>query len=90
MKLINETAARKGPEGARPGLADGLLTAPEAARYLRVSLRWLQSATAAGHILRVSLRQPGAQRGPVRYRREDLDAYVRTCQVSQLGTEDNP
>lgn len=83
MKVANELHARKGPEGGNARPADGLLTTPEAARYLRVSIRWLQGATAAGQISRVSLRRPGSQRGPVRYRREDLDAYVSACQATQ-------
>lgn len=89
MKVVNEPAARKGPD--RPGAhhGDGLLTAPEAARYLSVSPRWLQNATAAGHISCVRLRQPGARRGPVRYRRQDLDAYVAACQANQQGTGAN-
>ena len=59
-----------------------LYTAPEAAKYLSISLRSLQTRTAAGEIPVVRMVRPGATRGPVRFRRADLDAYAARC-VSQ-------
>ena len=56
-----------------------LLTAPEAAKYLSISLRSLQTRAAAGEIPVVRMRRPGATRGPVRFRKSDLDAYAARC-----------
>jgi hypothetical protein len=49
------------------------LTAAEAAAYIRVSLRWLQSTRA---VPRVNLAAPGAYRAMWRYKRVDLDDYM--------------
>jgi excisionase family DNA binding protein len=83
MKIADPPSGRNAPAGHDAPPTEGLLTSQEACRYLRVSLRWLQSATAAGHVRCVRLAHPGTQRGPVRYRRDDLDAYVARCQSSQ-------
>lgn len=83
MMITDPPSGRKTPPDPDVPPSDGLLTSNEAARYLRVSIRWLQAATAAGHIPCVRLAHPGAQRGPVRYRKEDLDAYVTRCQCNQ-------
>lgn len=65
-----------GPDGRHE---ECLYTAPEAAKYLSISLRSLQTRTAAGEVRAVRMRRPGAMRGPVRYRRSDLDAYAADC-----------
>ena len=68
--------------GPDDGHAERLYTAPEAAKYLSISLRSLQARVAAGEIPVVRMVRPGATRGPVRFRRADLDAYAARC-VSQ-------
>jgi excisionase family DNA binding protein len=74
-------SVRPGRNAAQSDSEDGrLLTLREAAAYLGVSTRWLQSATAAGLIKRVSLALPGRTRGPVRYRKSDLDAFIESRQ----------
>ncbi len=65
-----------GPDEAH---AERLFTAPEAAKYLSISLRSLQARAAAGEIPVVRMARPGATRGPVRFRRADLDAYAAGC-----------
>jgi hypothetical protein len=85
MIIADPPSGRNTPVSPDVPLTHGLLTSHEAARYLRVSLRWLQSATAAGHVKCVRLAYPGASRGPVRYRKDDLDAYVVRCQSNQRG-----
>jgi excisionase family DNA binding protein len=63
---------------------DGLYTFREAACYLRVSERKVQAEVAAGRIRKVSFARPGAKKGPVRFRRCDLDAYVAACVVEPV------
>ncbi len=53
----------------------GLLTLREAADYLRVSRRWLESQRS---IPRVDLAPPTSQRRMWRYRQGDLDTIVAT------------
>jgi excisionase family DNA binding protein len=83
--IIAEPHSGRNTSGPDASPTHGLFTSHEAARYLSVSLRWLQSATAAGRVRCVRLTRPGASRGPVRYRKDDLDAYVAQCQSSQRG-----
>jgi excisionase family DNA binding protein len=82
MIIAKPPSGRNGPDELT---THGLLTSHQAARYLSVSLRWLQAATAAGHVRCVRLVRPGASRGLVRYRKDDLDAYVAQCQSSHCG-----
>ena len=77
MTIAGLPSARNTPDRTADG---GLLTLHEAAKYLRGSPRWLQGATATGRVKKVSLAFPGAKRGPVRYRKSDLDAFVEGCQ----------
>lgn len=51
-------------------------TRPEAAHYLRISLRSLDSFTAAGEIRRAKLGE--GQKSAVLYRRRDLDAFIES------------
>lgn len=57
------------------------LTSHEAARYLRVHVRTIQSASASG-ALQSEQRVPGGRR---RFRREWLDAYAAGDVVNPLG-----
>jgi hypothetical protein len=68
-------------DGALHPVASGerLWTTPEAAKYLGVSVRWLQGM---GLLPKVNLARPGAKRATVRYRKRDLDAYVEGQVVS--------
>lgn len=68
-----DSPSRRNTLDEAPG---ALLTTPEAARFLRMSPRWLQGQTAAGVIQALRLCRPGAQKGAVRYRRSDLEAYI--------------
>ena len=61
-----------------------LLTTQEAARLLRMSPRWLQAQSAAGVIPALRLCRPGAQKGAVRYRRSDLEAYIVSLAVEPV------
>ena len=64
------------PLQERKTIPPELLTTTEAARFLSMSPRWLQGQTAAGLIQALRLCRPGAQKGAVRYRRSDLEAYI--------------
>jgi excisionase family DNA binding protein len=70
-----------GPDRRSDG---GLFNIREAARYLSVSERKVQAEVAAGRIRKVSLAPPGAKKGPVRFRRSDLDAYIASCVVEPV------
>lgn len=72
MKVEQHASKRKGVTGHSP-TSNGLFTLREAAEYLRVSRRWLESQRS---IPRVDLAPPPSQRRMWRYRREDLDAVV--------------
>ena len=76
-----------GPDRRRD---DGLLTFREAARYLSVSERKVFAEVAAGRIRKVSLAPPGTRKGPVRFRRCDLDAYVGGCVVEPVERGPRP
>lgn len=77
MTIAGSPSERNSPDPTADG---GLLKLHEAAAFLQVSPRWLQGATATGRIRKVSLALPGATRGPVRYRKADLVAFVQSCQ----------
>ena len=72
------------PHGSDLRIEGGLFNTREAARYLSVSERKVQAEVAAGRIRKVSLAPPGAKRGPVRFRRSDLDAYIASCVVEPV------
>lgn len=72
MKLAQQSSKRKGVTGHSP-TSNGLLTLGEAAEYLRVSRRWLESQRT---IPRVDLTPPPSLRRMWRYRRGDLDAVI--------------
>jgi excisionase family DNA binding protein len=86
MTIASAPQGRNAPDREE---ADGLLTPRQAADYLSISIRSLQTRTAAGEIPAVRMRRPGTTRGPLRYRRSDLDAYVASCMdqpVNRRGT----
>lgn len=91
MNVTKLALVRKGPQEPPPAggaphatTDDALLNTQEAARYLRVSVRWLQGNA---HIPRVNLALPDAKRATVRYRKRDLDEHVAARVVSPRREE---
>jgi len=59
--------------GERNALRDALLTIKQAAALLSMSVRTLQ---ARRDIARLDVRPPGSKRPMIRYRRDDINAYI--------------
>ncbi len=83
MSIAGPQPGRNGPSlqliAADERHEERYFTALEAAKYLTISLRSVQTRVAAGEIPVVRMRRPGATRGPVRFRKSDLDAYAARC-----------
>lgn len=83
MELIKPGRERNSHQPAKPpatpttpALAkadDALLNKQEAAEYLKVSIRWLETNP---DIPKVNLARPGSRRAIIRYRKSDLDSYI--------------
>lgn len=71
---------------AAPPDVGRLLNIREAADYLGLSPRSIQTAARSGRLctVRFSLR-PDTKKYTVRYRRADLDRYIESCATQQPG-----
>jgi hypothetical protein len=56
------------------------VTRQEAADYLKISLRTLDSWAAAGHVVFFQVKIPGARQHMVRYRIQDLNALLERAE----------
>lgn len=65
-----------------PSVPRKLLKPQEAARYLGVSLRWLETNP---EIPRSNLAPPSSRRGMWRYSVADLDAFVASRRIDRHG-----
>jgi hypothetical protein len=72
--------AREATQTQAAPLPQGYLTRQEAARYLGVSLRWLEGNMS---LPKVDIAQPGARRPTWRYRVADLDAWMEKRLTAQ-------
>lgn len=72
-------------KSARSSPVQKLMTEPEVAAMLGVSRRWVQKARAAGTGPRY-LKLSGIERGgTVRYRRDDVDAWLKSKEAASTS-----
>ena len=64
------------------GIENGVLTRPEAAEYVRLSLRAFDDRAAEGSI--AFHRLGDGPKAPVRFRKIDLDSFLDRCRVGTV------
>ena len=67
------------------GIENGVLTRPEAAEYVKLSLRTLDDRVAEGLI--AFHRLGGSPKSPIRFRKRDLDSFLDNCRVPAMNED---
>jgi len=87
---MRDSAPGKPHRQATPGTPTDLLTRPEAANFLRVSVSTLERWALQGTGPVITRLLPTSPRGPVRYRRSDLEAFVEAGRFASTSQYHHP